>query len=167
MVPRPAYSWYDRNKLGMRLGSIPSPSHTGSKQRLGSPFHSSWGLGQPALNTSHTRSHSRVQGLDHSLIPDYVVQTSKVPWEVFGAMHVCSVKELMRPFSRMFRVPHAVGRCAPRGSPRHLFVSECGFRGSGFVAVATSLFALALSALGHSLHPWSPLRPSLSCCSVL
>lgn len=37
----------------------------------------------------------RVQGLDHSIIPDYVVQTSKVPWEVFGAMHMCSVKELM------------------------------------------------------------------------
>lgn len=37
----------------------------------------------------------RVQGLGHSLIPDYVVHTSKVPWEVFGAMHTCSVKEPM------------------------------------------------------------------------
>lgn len=59
----------------------------------------------------------RVQVLDHSLIPGYVVQTPEVPWEVFGAIHMCSVKDLIQPFSRMFRAPHAVlsGKMCSKG----------------------------------------------------
>lgn len=53
-----------------------------------------------------------------------------------------------------------------KGKPTGL-ARECSFHGSGFVAVAILLFALALSALGHSVCPWGPLSPSFSCCSVL